>query len=523
MRDASLIMKSTLPNNITWKQINWIHVYRYVEKLQQRIYRAESLGDKRKVRELQRLMMHSKSALLVSIKRVTQINKGKKTAGVDGFTVLTYGERIRLYRKMADHQISCHLPKPSHRTYIKKKNGKLRPLSIPTIKDRIYQNIAKMALEPQWEVRFEPTSYGFRPKRGCHDAIERIFKSCSQRKKIWIFEGDFKGCFDNLRHDYIMEQIKDFPGKAVTERWLKAGYVDNNVFNRTEKGSGQGSIISPVLANIALHGMEEQLGIKYKTFVRSDSYQCAYNRTRYAMTRYADDFVIMCKSKEDADEIYDKLKPYLEARGLELEPSKTRVVEITEGFDFLSFNIRIYQTSTGEKLLIKPSKEAVKKSMRQISDKVHELNGHKVGNLIHILNPIIIGKANYWSPMVSKETFSKMDFHIYKVNRRFLERLHPKKPAKWINNRYYKPDLTGKSKNTWILTDPIKNRQLKRMMQMPIIRHTMIKHNASPYDVTLGEYFKMRDKKFNDKTRSQDNLDKKYARAVCRESDTYSS
>jgi RNA-directed DNA polymerase len=511
MRNASPIMKPTLPNNITWKQINWIHVYRYVEKLQQRIYRAEGLGDKRKVRELQRFLMHSKSALLLSIRRITQINKGKKTAGVDGFTVLTDGERIKLYLKMIDYQISLHRPKPCHRTYIKKKNGKLRPLSIPTIKDRIYQNIAKMALEPQWEVRFEPTSYGFRPKRGCHDAIERIFKSCSQRKKRWIFEGDFKGCFDNLRQDYIMEKIKDFPGKVLIERWLKSGYVDNNVFNRTEKGSGQGSVISPLLANIALHGMEEQLGIKYNTFVRSDGYQCVYNRTRYVLTRYADDFVIMCKSKEDAESVYDKLKPYLESRGLELEPSKTRVVELTEGFDFLSFNIRIYQTSTGEKLLIKPSKETVKKSMRQISDKIHELNGHGIGKVIQILNPIIIGKANYWSPMVSKETFSKMDSHMYKVNRRFLERLHPKKSAKWINERYYKLEMTGKSNNKWILTDPIEKRQLKRMMQTPIIRHTMIKHKASPYDATLREYFEMRDKKYNYETKVQVSSDKKYA------------
>jgi len=504
MRNASLIMKSTLPNNLTWKQINWVHVYRYVEKLQQRIYRAESLGIKRKVRELQRLLMRSKSALLLSIKRITQINKGKKTAGVDGFTVLTDGERIKLYRKMKDYQIGLHRPKPSHRTYIKKKNGKLRPLSIPTIKDRIYQNIAKMALEPQWEVRFEPTSYGFRPKRGCHDAIERIFKSCSQKKKRWIFEGDFKGCFDNLKHDYIMEQIKDFPGKAVTERWLKAGYVDNNVFKKTEKGSGQGSVISPLLANIALHGMEEHLGIKYKKYIKNNGYQYICNRTRYTMTRYADDFVIMCKSKEDAEAIYDKLKPYLEVRGLELEPSKTRVVEITKGFDFLSFNVRIYQTSTGEKLLIKPSKEAVKKSKRQISDKVHELNGHNIGKVINLLNPIIIGKANYWRPMVSKETFSKVDFHIYKVSRRFLERLHPNKSAKWINKRYYKPDFTGKSKHNWTLTDPIGNSQLKRMMQTPIKRHTMIKHNASPYDINLGEYFKKRDNKYLTKRMSQD-------------------
>src|SRR5665647_3671869 len=230
MRNTSLIMKSTLPHNITWKQIDWVHVYNYVEKLQQRIYRAESLGNKRKVKELQRLLMHSKSALVLSIKRITQINKGKKTAGVDGFTVLTDGERMKLFRKMANYQISLHHPKPSHRTYIKKKNGKLRPLSIPTVRDRIYQNIIKGALEPQWEARFEPIAYGFRPKRGCHDAIARIFLSCCRGNKRWIFEGDFKGCFDNLNHDYIMNEIKEFPYIDLIGKWLKAGYVDNGVF-----------------------------------------------------------------------------------------------------------------------------------------------------------------------------------------------------------------------------------------------------------------------------------------------------
>lgn len=516
MRDASFKQKSTLSDDIVWDQLNWISIQRYVEKLQQRIYRAESLGMKRKVRELQRLVIHSRAALLLSIRRITQINKGKRTAGVDKFTVLTDGERVKLYRKLREHSVNCHTPKPSRRIYIKKKNGKLRPLSIPTIIDRIYQNIEKMALEPQWEFRFEPTSYGFRPKRGCHDAIERIFVSCSKGTRNWIFEGDFKGCFDNLRQDYIIEQIKSFPGKALIEKWLKAGYIDNDVFNDSKTGSGQGSVISPLLANIALHGMEAQLGIKYNVFVRQDGYQCANNRTRYALSKYADDFVVMCRCKKDAEAVYDLLKPYLEERGLELEPSKTRIVQITEGFDFLSFNVRIYQTTAGGKLLIKPSKEAVKKSMRQISDKVHELTGHNVGNIIKRLNPMIIGKANYWSPMVSKETFSKMDSHIYKVTRRFLERLHPRKPAKWINAKYYKPDLRGKYKNKWTLTDPVAKEQLKHMVHVPIERHIMIKHNATPYDITKTEYFKMRDKK-------QDGLGKKYARAVYHESDTYSS
>ena len=450
------------------------------------------------------MLINSKSALLISIKRITQTNKGKKTAGIDGYKALTEKERVNLYKKMQGCHIKKHNPRPSVRTYIKKKNGKLRPLSIPTIKDRIYQNIAKMALEPQREARFEPTSYGFRPKRGCHDAIERIFLSCAPGKKKWIFEGDFKGCFDNLRHDHIMEQIKDFPYHSVIERWLKAGCIDNHVFSRTEKGSGQGAVISPLLANIALHGMEEQLGIKYEELTDARGYECVHNKTKYAMVRYADDFAFMCEHKEDADAVYERLKPYLEKRGLELEPSKTRVVSIEEGFDFLGFNIRRYKTDQGGKLLIKPSKETVSKSMKQISEKVHKSYGQNVGEVINMLNPVITGKANYWRPMVAKETFSKMDNHIFIIMRRFLTRMHPQKPLGWIKKQYYKTDSTGKSKRQWILTDPVSKSQLKIMTQTKIIRHVMIKHKATPYNPELKEYFEKRDKKYNSNNPRQD-------------------
>ena len=249
------IKKSALPDITDWDRINWLNISQYVEKLQQRIYHAERLGKIRKVRDLQRLLMKSQAALLLSIRRVTQINKGKRTAGVDGYKALTPYERVELYNKMKDMNIYRHRPKPAYRTYIEKKNGKLRPLGIPTIKDRIYQNIARLALEPQWEAKFEPTSYGFRPKRNCHDAIERIFNTIGNKKQ-WIFEGDFKGCFDNLNHDYILEQIKGFPAFNVVEKWLKAGFVDNKVFHVSENGTPQGGIISPLLANIALHGLE---------------------------------------------------------------------------------------------------------------------------------------------------------------------------------------------------------------------------------------------------------------------------
>ncbi len=481
------IRKSALPYITDWGSINWLNISQYVEKLQQRIYHAERLGKIRKVRDLQRLLIKSEAALLLSIRRVTQINKGKRTAGVDGYKALTPYERIELYNEMKDMNIKCHRPKPAYRTYIKKKNGKLRPLGIPTMKDRIYQNIAKLALEPQWEAKFEPTSYGFRPKRNCHDAIERIHTTVGN-KKVWIFEGDFKGCFDNLNHNYILEQIKGFPAFNIIAKWLKAGFVDNNVFHESEDGTPQGGIISPLLANIALHGLEDLLNIKYRKVKRKikTTYE---NRAKFAVTKYADDFVIMCESKEDANGLYIKLKPYLETRGLELAMDKTKITHIEEGFDFLGFNIRKYKTHNGSKILTKPSKDSIKNAKRKISEKAKQLYGKNVQKLIGTLNPITLGTANYWSPTVAKKVFSEMDSYIWKVQYKFLRRLHPKKSWQWISKRYFKPDKTGQSNNNWILTDPITNNQLKKVSWVPIKRHVLIKYDYSPFNKNLEDYF----------------------------------
>ena len=303
----------------SWREIDWKKIERYVFRLQQRIYRAESLGQKRKVKQLQRLLMRSRANLLLAIKKVTVVNKGKRTAGVDGFKVVEESQRVKLYNMMKDYSIYCHNPKPAKRTYIPKKNKKLRPLGIPTIKDRVYQQIAKTALEPQWEARFESISYGFRPKRSCHDAISAIFNKLAPGKKQWIFEGDFKGCFDNLNHDYILEQVQEFPANEVIAKWLKSGYVDNNVFNETVAGTPQGGIVSPLLANIALHGMEDELGIIYRSKTNKKSgivdTEIDAIKCKIAMVRYADDFVIMCETKEEAENMYIKLKPYLKREG----------------------------------------------------------------------------------------------------------------------------------------------------------------------------------------------------------------
>lgn len=468
--------------DFAWNAIDWKKCEAEVKKLQERIVKARKDGRHGKVKSLQWTLTHSFAAKAISVKRVTT-NDGKKTPGVDG--ILWSTDKAK-YEAVLDLKRNGYKPQPLRRVFIKKANGKLRPLGIPTMKDRAMQALYLLALEPLAEMTADPHSYGFRKERCCQDAIQQCHTVLSHGySPKWVLEGDIKGCFDHISHDWLLANIPT--DTRMLRKWLKCGVIFKGELFKTEEGTMQGGIISPTLANMALDGIQPILALNYKRTCRKGRHYSPMVN----LVRYADDFIITSAEKDVLErEIKPMLISFLAERGLELSEEKTVITHIDEGFDFLGFNIKKFNGV----LLTQPSKKCVKKFLDVIRYTIDSNKSCTQETLIRLLNPKITGWTNYYRCGVSSKTFQRIDDQIFRKLWQWVKRRHPKKGKRWIANKYYH---FYKTRRWRFLVELDKNGKkdifpLKLAFETKIIRHKKIKSETNPFDVEWKEYLEER-------------------------------
>ena len=475
-----------------WETINWAKIQRTVFKLQKRIYQASERGDIKAVRKLQRLLTNSWHSKVLAVRKVTQDNQGKNTAGVDGVKRLRNSQKVKLAQKLRFTDKS----EPTKRVWIPKL-GKTeeRPLGIPTMNERAKQALMKMALEPEWEAKFEPNSYGFRPGRSAHDAISAIFNGICQKPKF-VLDADIEKCFDQIDHEKLLEKIQTYPKlRRQIKAWLKSGVMDGKNLYPTTEGTPQGGVISPLLANIALHGMETVLERFTRRVGRT-------SQTRsISFVRYADDFVIMDESLEVILEAKAAIESWLADMGLTLKASKTRITHTFSehdgevGFNFLGFNIRQYPCSNkqsgsvggteakrGHKTLIQPSKEAIQRHLAKIDELLERNGASSQEQLINALNPVIRGWAAYYSTVASSDTFNKVDSIVFQKLFGWAKRRRGRNQNNTdIVSKYWGVNR-GKG---WKFITQDNQYTLVKHQETKIKRHVKVKGTKSPYNGDL--------------------------------------
>jgi RNA-directed DNA polymerase len=467
--DASL----SLPR--LWKAIPWTALQQQVRRLQVRIAKAIQLGKYRKASALQWLLTHSRAARLLAVRRVTT-NRGACTPGIDHVRWRTDRQKLQAADNLKRHG---YKPKPLRRIYIPKKNGKLRPLSIPTLHDRAMQALHALALAPVAETMADPYSYGFREGRCCADALEHAHTVLSrQYSPRWVLEGDIRACFDEISHAWLLQNIP--MDKQILRKWLGAGYWEKETLYPTRKGTPQGGIISPTLANLVLDGMQNAI-------------TSAVSKTgdKVNFVRYADDFIVTGATQQLLEQ---KVKPALAAfltpRGLELSEQKTVITHLSKGFNFLGHTVRLF----GEKLLTTPAKSSLKALREKIRLCIQSARGQSQEMLLRKLNPIIRGWANYYRHGASKRTFDRLDHDIHWQLWRWAKRRHSNKPAKWLVRKYF--TATGKPGHFSVRLTKDKDTShvlaLYKAASTKIQRHIKIKGAANPYDSRYDEYFEQR-------------------------------
>jgi len=456
-----------------WKAINWHAVRREVRRLQIRIAKAVREGRHGRVKALQWLLTRSFAGKALAVKRVVS-NRGRKTPGVDGVIWSTQKQKMEAVHNLRRHGYKAL---PLRRTYVPKKNGKMRPLGIPTMHDRAMQALYAQALLPVAETTGDPNSYGFRPHRSCADAIHQCYIGLAKRYSAqWILEGDIKACFDDISHYWLLEHIP--MDRCMLGKWLKAGYFEEGSLYPTKAGTPQGGIISPLLANCTLDGLEA--AVKAVTPYRS----------KVNVIRYADDFVITGKTKELLEEtIKPAVEKFLKERGLTLSPEKTRITWIEDGFDFLGQNPRKYSG----KFLTKPAKANFKTILVRIRETIRKFTAQKTCDMIRALNPMIRGWANYHRHIAANDTFREMDSQIYRYLRNWAKRRHPHKGARWLTQKYW-----HSSSKRWVFSaeekTPVGKRRVEliRATSIRIERHIKIRGAANPFDPKDAAYFEKR-------------------------------